>query len=409
MPNSLLSTPARRWATGATVATVVVGAAVAGPLIAGADSDLPDRTAAELLIGLATIDVQPFAGTVVQSADLGLPALETGADTTSLPTAALSLLNGSSTARIWYTDGDTYRFALQDDQSESDLLRNGQDLWFWSSEGSTASHLVVEETEDEGDGGSGPFGGGGPFGGEGSPFGGEGMPEDLPSNLPTAAASLALAMIEPSTQVDVDGTATVAGRSAYELVLRPKDEQSLIGSIRLAIDGENNMPLRVQIFARDHTEPSFEVGFTSVSFDEPDESTYDFTPPPGTTVEEIEPGDLDDAVSQHEDDARPGVGPDGHLTVDGPSDVSTVGSGWSTVAVAHGIDLDELTAGLEGDAATMADAFIADLQDVSGSYGSGRAMTSDLFTVLLLDDGRLLAGAVPLEVLEEAAADPAAQ
>lgn len=409
MPNSLLSTPARRWATGATVATVVVGAAVAGPLIAGADSDLPDRTAAELLIDLATIDVQPFAGTVVQSADLGLPALETGADTTSLPTAALSLLNGSSTARIWYTDGDTYRFALQDDQSESDLLRNGEDLWFWSSAGSTASHLVVpEDAEDSGDdGGNGPFGGGSPFGGEGGgPFGGEGMPEDLPSNIPTAAASLALAMIEPSTQVDVDGTATVAGRSAYELVLRPKDEQSLIGSIRLAVDGENSMPLRVQIFARDHTEPSFEVGFTSVSFDEPDESTYEFTPPPGTTVEEIEPGDLDEAVPHH--DARPGVGTDGHLAVEAP-DVSVVGSGWSSVVVAHGIDLDELTAGLEGDAAAMADGFIADLQDVSGAYGSGRAMTSDLFTVLLLDDGRLLAGAVPLEVLEEAAMDPAAQ
>ncbi|MBB5789402.1 LolA family protein [Jiangella mangrovi] len=406
MPNSLLSTPARRWATGATVATVVVGAAVAGPLIAGADSDLPDRTAAELLVGLATVDVQPFAGTVVQSADLGLPAL-TGADATSLPTAALSLLNGSSTARIWYTDGDTYRFALQDDQSESDLLRNGQDLYFWSSEGSTASHVVVPEEPEGDDGGKGPFGGGGPFGGDGGPFGGEGMPEDLPTNIPTEAASLALAMIEPSTQVDVDGTATVAGRSAYELVLRPKAEESLIGSIRLAVDGENNMPLRVQIFARDHSEPSFEVGFTSVSFDEPDESTYDFTPPPGTTVEEIEPGDIDEALPHHGGDA-PDVGPDGHLDM-APSDVTTVGSGWTTVVVAQGVDLDELTAGLEGDAAAIADAFIADLQDVSGAYGTGRAMTSDLFTVLLLDDGRLLAGAVPLEVLEQAAQDPAAQ
>lgn len=405
MPNSLLSTPARRWATGATVATVVVGAAVAGPLIAGADSDLPDRTAAELLVGLATIDVQPFAGTVVQSADLGLPAL-TSADATSLPTAALSLLNGSSTARIWYTDGDTYRFALQDDQSESDLLRNGQDLYFWSSEGSTASHVVVPEEAPGDDGGEGPFGGGGPFGGEGGPFGGEGMPEDMPSNLPTAAASLALGMIEPSTQVDVDGTATVAGRSAYELVLRPKDEQSLIGSIRLAVDGENSMPLRVQIFARDHSEPSFEVGFTSVSFDEPDESTYDFTPPPGTTVEEVQPDDIDEAIPNH-GGAKPEFGPEDRPE-GAPSDVTTVGSGWTTVVVARDVDLDELTAGLEGDAAAIADAFIADLQDVSGAYGTGRALTSDLFTVLLLDDGRLLAGAVPLEVLEEAAQDPAA-
>lgn len=394
MPNSLLSTPARRWATGATVATVVVGAAVAGPLIAGADSDLPDRTAAELLVDLATIDLQPFAGTVVQTADVGLPELA-NSDTSSLPTAALSLLNGSSTARIWYTDGDTYRFALQDDQAESDLLREGQDVWFWSSESATASHTVLTD-DAEGDGGDA-----GPFGGGGNPFGGEGMPEDLPADVPTAAASLALAMIEPSTQVDVDGTATVAGRNAYELVLRPKDEQSLIGSIRVAIDGETSMPLRVQIVARDATEPSFEVGFTSIAFDEPDESTYEFAPPAGTTVEEIEPGELDDA--------KPHGDPLTEEDLAGaPSDVSVVGSGWSSVAVLRDVDLDQLTAGLEGDAAAMADAFIAELEDVSGAYGTGRAMTSDLFTVLLLDDGRLLAGAVPLEVLEEAAQDPAA-
>ncbi len=402
MPNSLLSTPARRWATGATVATVVVGAAVAGPLIAGADSDLPDRTAAELLIDLATIDIQPFAGTVVQTADVGLPELANG-DTSSLPTAALSLLNGSSTARIWYTDGDTYRLALQDDQAESDLIREGQEVWFWSSEAATASHTVLtEDAEDGGD--AGPFGGGGgnPFGGDGAgPFGGEGLPEDLPADVPTAAASLALAMIEPSTAVDVDGTATVAGRNAYELVLRPKDEQSLIGSIRVAIDGETSMPLRVQIVARDATEPSFEVGFTSIAFDEPDESTYEFAPPAGTTVEEVQPGDLDDA--------KPHGDPLTEEDLAGaPSDVSVVGSGWSSVVVLRDVDIDQLTAGLEGDAAAMADAFIAELEDVSGAYGTGRAMTSDLFTVLLLDDGRLLAGAVPLEVLEEAAQDPAA-
>ncbi|SEE78401.1 LolA family protein [Jiangella alba] len=395
MPNSLLSTPARRWATGATVATVVVGAAVAGPLIAGADSDLPDRTAAELLVDLASLDVGPFAGTIVQSADVGLPELP-ATDTTSLPTAALSLLDGSSTARVWYTDGDTYRFALQDDQNESDLIRDGQDLWFWSSEGARASHLVVPEDAEGSDDGGNPFG-------DKGPFGGEGMPEDMPENIPTAAASLALSMIEPSTQIDVDGTATVAGRNAYELVLRPKDDQSLIGSIRLAIDGETSMPLRVQIVAKDATEPSFEVGFTSISFDEPEESTYEFAPPPGTTVEEIQPDDLDDAAAEHHTDM--GVGPEG---LD-DSGFSTVGSGWSTVFVARDVDLDALTSHLEGDAATLAAEFIAQLQDVSGPYGTGRALTSDLFSVLLLDDGRLLAGAVSLDVLEEAAQDPAAQ
>ena len=42
----------------------------------------------------------------------------------------------------------------------------------------------------------------------------------------------------------------VAGRDAYELVLDPNDDGSLIEQVRIAIDGETRQPLRVQVFAR---------------------------------------------------------------------------------------------------------------------------------------------------------------
>jgi len=59
-------------------------------------------------------------------------------------------------------------------------------------------------------------------------------PKDLPIS-PQAAAERALAAITPSTQVTTSGTATVAGRSAYELVLKPKEPTSLVAQVRVAI------------------------------------------------------------------------------------------------------------------------------------------------------------------------------
>jgi hypothetical protein len=46
---------------------------------------------------------------------------------------------------------------------------------------------------------------------------------------------------------------------------------------------------------------------------------------------------------------------------------------------------------------------------VNGAYGSGRLITSSVLSALVLDDGRVLIGAVPEPELERAALDPAAQ
>lgn len=384
MASSVFRRPAMRWAVPAGVGAVVIAAGVTVPLIAGADAELPERTAAELLVDVAEADKIPLAGTVVQSADVGLPEIpglvgapgEAG-DGTPAGIAA-SLLSGSTTARVWYSDESTFRVALQDELAENDVIRDGDDLWFWSSEGNTVQHLSVPADATVPD------------------------PRDLPhaAGTPADLADLALGAVAGSTEVDVDGTATVAGRPAYELVVSPTAEESLIGSVRLAIDAENSVPLRVQVYDDDGGDPAVEVGFTSVSFDEPDRSVYEFTPPEGATVEEVDPGALPDRA-EHDD----------KLTQAAPS---VVGESWTSVLVLRGIDLTELTAGSGGDAPDqqvtqdMIDALLAELTPVSGPYGSGVAMQSDLFSAMLLDDGRLLMGAVTLEALEAAAQDPAA-
>jgi hypothetical protein len=46
---------------------------------------------------------------------------------------------------------------------------------------------------------------------------------------------------------------------------------------------------------------------------------------------------------------------------------------------------------------------IQNLPPVTGPWGSGHLLTSRLFTVLFTDDGRVLAGAVPPQLLYQAA------
>ena len=60
--------------------------------------------------------------------------------------------------------------------------------------------------------------------------------------------------------------------------------------MRIAIDGETKLPLRVQVFGTDN-KIVFEVAYTSVDFTRPDDAEFVFNPPPGAKVTEIQPSD----------------------------------------------------------------------------------------------------------------------
>lgn len=348
--------PALRWLVPAIAAALVVGGGAAANAIASSDEpDLPPRTAAELLADLHAVQIGGLSGTVVQSADLGLPLPP---DTGHSGDADLAgLWSGSNTLRVWYDGPDRARVALLGTLSQSDIIRNGQDLWIWNSSKQQASHRVLPE------------------GFAADP----GRPPVDPTMSPQEAADAALAAIDDTTEVRVDEPARIAGRDAYQLVIAPRDESSLIGSVRLALDAEHGLPLRVQVFG-EPAEPAFEVRFTQISFARPDPEQFRFNPPPGTEVTEEDlwpslPFDLGEA----------GAPP------------TVVGEGWTSVLVA---ELPErLTADGDGPLAGL----LAALPRVSGDWGSGRLVSGSLFSVLLTDDGRVLAGAVTPERLAEVA------
>ena len=388
-----------RWAAPVGVVTALATAAVVVPVMATASPTLPTRTAAELLVSLSEAELQPMSGTVVQTARLGLPELPAAPGGSSL----MSLASGSNTLRVWYGGPDQVRLALMGSLAETDVIRSGGDAWLWASDTNTAEHVTLPDRA--------------------------GMHEDIPSPAegsgltPREAAERALAMIDPTTEVTVDGTAEVAGRPVYSLLLRPRDPGSLVSQVRLAVDGETSVPLQVQVLAKGAAEPAFETGFTAVTFEDPADSVFTFTPPPGATVKEralpggmgaghgadgIAKGPVDqNSMPEGMPDGRSGdARPHGEPGSGGPT---VIGSGWTSVAVIRGAAGPPDAAGATGESTNaQLGALVQAAEPVSGSYGSGRLLRTALVSALLLDDGRVLVGAVTPEVLEAAASDTAA-
>jgi len=367
-----------RWAV-PTGAVVVVGGVLAGSMISVAQAapSLPAKTPAQLLAALAAKPATPaLTGTVVETSSLGLPSLPG----TSSPGSLASLLTGSHTIRIWYSDPRHFRLAVPQSMSESDIIRNGGNAWVWESSQNTVTHLVIPAKA------------------------GKNARKAEPSQTPLTpqqAANEVLKQVGPTTTVRVDSNVTVAGQAAYQLVLAPKSSSSLIGQIRIAVDGTRDVPLRVQVFAKGAKSPAAQIGFTSVSFVKPAAANFAFTPPAGATVKTQQLGD-ERPAGKH---ARPS------------GDASTIGSGWLAVANLPGSALTDTTkaigqrpssgSGLSGDTGAVVNALIKSATPVSGSWGSGRLIKTSLISVLITNNGRVLVGAVTPQVLYSAAAQVA--
>jgi outer membrane lipoprotein-sorting protein len=255
-----------RWGVPAG-AIAVTGLLVAGFAVSGAQAapSLPARTPVQLLASISAADQPPPMTAVVQeSASLGLPDLP---NNPSNPLSALSWLTGSHTFKIWYANPAHVRIAAPVPLGETDVRRDGRNVWLWDSRGNQATHLVLPA-------------------GEAGPFAGPHGASQLPSS-PDQVARQLLAAVGPTTRVGLQQNVTVAGQAAYQISLAPRDSRSLIGQVRIAVDAKRALPLRVQVFARGGSGPAFQIGYTSLQFTAPAASNFAFTPPPGAKVKTV--------------------------------------------------------------------------------------------------------------------------
>ncbi|MFF1558955.1 outer membrane lipoprotein carrier protein LolA [Streptomyces sp. NPDC058279] len=400
---------AARYAVPVAVFGVAAATIAMVPAFANAGNpDLPKVTAQQLIEKIAASDVQQLSGSAKISTDLGLPTLAGGllggragggvtGGSADPQDKVAQLATGTHTVRVAADGPDRQKLTVLDGKDEYSLTHNGQDVWGYDSKSNQVFH--------EKDGRTGP-------GVERKA--GERMPAS-----PQEMAQQALKAAGPTTDVSVGDTAQVAGRDAYQLVLKPKQAGSTVGSVQIAVDAKNGVPLRVQVLSSQGGKPIVDAGFTKVDFAKPAADSFAFTPPKGAKVTEGADGpgkdgkDGKDGVHGKEWgkglESIPGLdGLTGGAAGAGKGDVKVLGEGWASVAqisVPGGKGLkDAESAAKDKNAPKEAKQFLDSLGDkVTGSFGSGRIFSTRLVNALITDDGKVYVGAVTKDALVKTA------
>ena len=375
-----------RWMPAVVVPAVIAGGVLSASLPASAGDPLPEKTPQQVLLMVAQHGEKSLSGTLEQTSELGLPELpKAGAG--SPETAWLELLAGPHTARVYLDGPEKARVQIMDRMAERNAVRNGDELWFYNSKDNTAAHAQLPADAD---------------GRHEARPGTAATPEDLADKL--------LAKLDASTEVTVGPDVQVAGRAAYNLLLTPTSDATLVESVAIAVDGDSGLPLGVEVKARGQAEPAFSVAYTSLSLEAPDAAIFNFTPPPGATVEEIPVPDHKAAAAMPPSDAaakaakRPTVTGTGWATVlEFPAGaVALPGQAQPQDGAPDPATANPLQPGPSDPEGTRSGA-AALLEQAAVAVPGGRLVSTSLVNVLILDDGRILAGSVPLDRLQAAA------
>ncbi|GAA3064494.1 LolA family protein [Actinokineospora globicatena] len=349
-----------RKRTALTVAAAGTAAGVAGLVLiaspAGANEAppvLPPVSAEALVQSVIDADTPALAGAVELRNNIGLPI-------PGLPAGS----SDEELARV-YTDGQGRgRIALKQGGGERTFVQDGTTTWLWNSADKSVTKYTSEGKDDA---------------------------EEKLADPATAARDL-VELIKKDSTVTVDGTARVADRAAYQLVLTPKPtERTLLREVRIAIDAQTRVPLRLEVLANGQSDPALRIGFTEFSTGAQDPALFTFTPPPGAKVIE---GKKDDTnKEEHEELFR-------------SADLKVVGEGWDVVATGR-VPAALLSAQIpqSGERGGPLDAtsILKKLgKEVSGSFGTGYVISTKVGTALVTTDGRVAVGAVPQQVLVDA-------
>ena len=384
-----------KWLPAIVVPAVVVAGVILLPLQAGAAAPLPDRSAKQVLLMIADSAGTDFSGTVQSTSDLGLPALSLssgmsqsmidsmsasvpkgmedfvpkGASSSAL-TSALGLVSGSHTARVFVdsskvaSDPQKVRIQLEDKLAERNLVSNGTDAWSYDSQTNTATHAVSPTDLANS---------------VKSKLSGINAAVGVDVSNPSELAKEFLDRADTSTKISVGTDRTVAGRSAYSLILMPKSSDTLVASVVIDVDSQTGLPLEVTVLAKGQKSPALQVGFSAVEFSTPDASVFTFTPPSGATVVEQK---LPQGTATGEKKTLSSL----------IADIPTVtGTGWGSIAEFAAASVPkELSEN-------------ALVSQIATKVAGGRALSTSLVNVFIATDGRLFVGSVPLAQLQLAA------
>lgn len=386
------------------MAAVTIGLVPA--LASSGDPSLPKISAQQLIEKMAASDTQQLSGTVKVSSDLGIPSLGglagsfgggalsgggKGGSSASPDSKLMELASGTHTLRVAADGPAKQRVSILDSAAEYSLIRNDRQVWAYDSTSNQVYHSQTGASAE---------------GGKGHADGRKDRADKLPAT-PKDFAAQALKAVGPTTSVSVDGTAQVAGRDAYQLLIKPKQSGSTIGSVRVAVDSKTGTPLKFTLTPSSGGKAAIDVGFTKVDFGKPAASTFSFTPPKGAKVTE-------GAAPKAGTHTAPKGAPKGtpkDLKSAAPEDfkgLNIIGKGWTSVAridTGSGKGIGALGGSAQKSGAPVdAQKFLSSLGDrVTGSFGSGTVFHTRLVNALMTDDGKVFVGTVDKGALVKAA------
>ncbi|MFF9811583.1 sigma-E factor regulatory protein RseB domain-containing protein [Streptomyces coeruleorubidus] len=218
---------------------------------------LPKISAQELMAKMAESDAQKFSG-MVQFTGFGGQALHGGGK--GVGAAASPQSESKTETRQVAADGpEKQRVPI----GGKTLIHNGTDAWEYDSGSNIAVHHTVprDAPHDEGD---------------------PSFEELLRMSTPQGMTEQTLKAAGDASSATVGGTTKVAGRDAYQLVIKPKDGYT--DSIRVAVDAANGVPLKLTVTSKRGGPAPMSVGYTRVDFTKPAAST--FAPPKGAKIVE---------------------------------------------------------------------------------------------------------------------------
>ena len=386
----------KRWVPSIAVPAVIAVGAIAVPLQANA-IDLPDLSPQQVMVLMQGADVTEFSGTIVKSSNLGLPTLEFSSmmsedsiaqmeekmpaemadfvpaviESNTL-TQAIELISGSHTIRVYVSGQDKLRAQILDPMSQRDLIVNGNEFWVYDAKMATALTGTIDIEADPAKQAEAE---------QKVLDYADSIALDLSS--PEAIADYLVSMVDETSQIEVGKDHSVAGRSAYQLIISPDSPNSLVASAAVSVDSETGMPLKVEIFSTTQVEAAMTVGFESISFGSVDQGLFSFTPPAGTSVETFDADELMATLDGYEK-------PEGYVSdYEVPAEPEVLGSDWDSV-----VHLAALPADIPQD--LMATELFADmLTQVPG----GKVFSTPLVNVLLTDSGEVYMGAVTIDYL----------
>lgn len=335
---------------------------------------LPVATPAQVATRAAAAHVQPRSGSFELSTGLGLGDLGTSGAVGGAGLVGLSA--GTVKARVWSDGAARSRVVQIRPLEETDWIRNGATVWVWHSRSTTAVRV------------NSPAGFELPVQGVLTAVAGTSTPVPTPEEL----AARLLVLRDRSTALSLGPPRRIAGRPAYALVLRPRSASSLISRVEVAVDSTTGLPLEVSV--QPHLGGRvIRNRYTSISFARPGAGNFDFRPPADADVTEA--ASVNTATADRGQRVRrEGRGPR-RRDFGGPPSIALRGAGWDEVVVASGIEGWRYGGVLRVGT------------PVSGAFGRGLLLRTRAFSVIALDDGRVVVGAVTPQRLEAAIADGA--